>query len=56
VICALEGAFILARTARTTEALEACAESMATLVELALRDAATVTSRAGSRRRRARTR
>ena len=39
IISALEGAFILARTARTTEALEANAEAMATLVEHALADA-----------------
>ena len=39
VVSAIEGAFILARTARTTEALDACAESMATLVALAVRDA-----------------
>ena len=45
IISALEGAFILARTARTTEALEANAEAMATLVEHALAEAA------GGRRR-----
>ena len=36
IISALEGAFILARTARTTEALEATADAMATLVQHAL--------------------
>jgi AcrR family transcriptional regulator len=54
VVSALEGAFILARTARSTEALEACAESMATLVELAVRDARPPT-RAAARRPRRRT-
>ena len=39
IISALEGAFILARTARTTEALEANADAMATLVAHALSDA-----------------
>jgi AcrR family transcriptional regulator len=39
IISALEGAFILARTARTTEALEANADAMATLVAHALADA-----------------
>ncbi len=38
IISALEGAFILARTAQTTEALAACGEDMARLVELALGD------------------
>lgn len=36
IISALEGAFILARTARTTEALDATADAMAELVRLAL--------------------
>jgi AcrR family transcriptional regulator len=36
VISALEGAFILARTARTTDALDACGSAMASLVEAAL--------------------
>jgi len=36
ILSALEGAFVLARSARTTEALEACAEHMAHLVETAL--------------------
>ena len=36
VVSALEGAFILARTARTTEALEACGDAMADLLEAAL--------------------
>ncbi|MGH9136911.1 MAG: TetR/AcrR family transcriptional regulator [Acidimicrobiales bacterium] len=39
ILCALEGAFILARTTRTTEALDACSEAMATLVESALAEA-----------------
>lgn len=36
VIAALEGAFILDRTARTTDALDACGEAMARLVEAAI--------------------
>jgi AcrR family transcriptional regulator len=36
IIAALEGAFVLDRAARSTEALDACAEAMATLVEQAL--------------------
>ena len=36
VICALEGAFILARASRTTDALHACGDAMADLVEAAL--------------------
>jgi AcrR family transcriptional regulator len=35
ILAALEGAFVLARTARTTEALDACGEAMAALVESA---------------------
>ena len=38
IISALEGAFILARTARTTEALDACGSAMASLVEAALNE------------------
>jgi AcrR family transcriptional regulator len=38
IVSALEGAFILARTARTTDALEACGAAMASLVEAALAD------------------
>jgi AcrR family transcriptional regulator len=37
VVSALEGAFVLARAARRTDALDACADAMATLVEGALR-------------------
>ena len=37
IISALEGAFVLARAARRTEALDACADAMADLVEAALR-------------------
>jgi AcrR family transcriptional regulator len=37
VVCALEGAFILARTTRTTEALDACGSAMASLVEAAFK-------------------
>jgi AcrR family transcriptional regulator len=36
IVSALEGAFVLARAARSTDALHACAETMATLVESAL--------------------
>ena len=36
VICALEGAFILARASRTTDALHACGDAMADLVAAAL--------------------
>jgi AcrR family transcriptional regulator len=36
VISALEGAFVLARAARRTDALDACADAMAQLVESAL--------------------
>lgn len=36
IICALEGAFVLARAARSTDALHACADAMATLVQSAL--------------------
>jgi AcrR family transcriptional regulator len=37
IIAALEGAFVLARAARRTDALEACGDAMASLVEAALR-------------------
>ena len=37
IISALEGAFVLARAARRTDALDACADAMADLVEAALR-------------------
>ena len=36
ILSALEGAFVLARASRTTEALDACAEHMAQLVDAAL--------------------
>jgi AcrR family transcriptional regulator len=36
IISALEGAFVLARASRRTDALDACAEAMAALVESAL--------------------
>ena len=36
ILSALEGAFVFARAARTTDALDACGEAMATLVEAAL--------------------
>jgi AcrR family transcriptional regulator len=36
ILSALEGAFVLARASRTTEALDACADHMAHLVEFAL--------------------
>ena len=36
IIAALEGAFVLARAARCTDALDACADAMATLVAQAL--------------------
>jgi AcrR family transcriptional regulator len=36
IIAALEGAFVLARAARSTETLEACGEAMASLVRAAL--------------------
>src|SRR3954462_14361565 len=36
ILSALEGAFVFARAARNTEALDACGEAMATLVEAAL--------------------
>jgi AcrR family transcriptional regulator len=36
IISALEGAFVLARAARRTDALDACADAMASLVEAAL--------------------
>ena len=36
VLCSLEGAFVLARSSRSTEALEACGEAMAQLVASAL--------------------
>ena len=36
IVSALEGAFILARTARTTDALVACGDAMAELLETAL--------------------
>jgi AcrR family transcriptional regulator len=39
IVSALEGAFILARTARSTDALDACGAAMATLVHAALADA-----------------
>jgi AcrR family transcriptional regulator len=41
IVSALEGAFILARTARTTDALEACGTAMASLVETALAEGRT---------------
>jgi hypothetical protein len=37
IISALEGAFVLARATRRTDALDACADAMASLVEAALR-------------------
>jgi AcrR family transcriptional regulator len=37
IIAALEGAFVLARATRRTDALDACADAMATLVAAALR-------------------
>lgn len=37
ILSSLEGAFILARTARSVDALEACGEAMAQLAEAALR-------------------
>ena len=39
ILSSLEGAFILARTARSTEALEACGVAMATLLRTALAEA-----------------
>jgi hypothetical protein len=36
ILSALEGAFVLARAARRTDALDACADAMARLVESAL--------------------
>lgn len=39
IISALEGAFILARASRCTDALDACADAMAKLVEVALTEA-----------------
>jgi hypothetical protein len=36
IISALEGAFVLARANRTTDALDACGVAMATLVAAAL--------------------
>ena len=36
ILSALEGAFVFARAARNTDALDACGEAMATLVEAAL--------------------
>jgi AcrR family transcriptional regulator len=36
IISTLEGAFVLARATRSTDALDACADAMATLVESAL--------------------
>ncbi len=37
ILSALEGAFVLARATRSTAALDACADAMASLVEAALR-------------------
>jgi hypothetical protein len=37
ILSALEGAFVLARASRSTAALDACADAMASLVEAALR-------------------
>ena len=43
-LAALEGAFVLARATRRTDALEACGDAMATLVEAARERAATAAS------------
>jgi Transcriptional regulator LmrA/YxaF-like, C-terminal domain len=47
ILSALEGAFVLARAARRTEALKACGEAMATLVADHIAKAAAVEARSG---------